>query len=492
MKRILMILGIISIVCTGYAQNNKETNDFEEFRKQIHKDYDDFRTKINEEFVEFVRNPWKEFKSEEPVVKPKDDKVPPVVIPEEDKNKKQEDRPVVIEEVVEPQPVQPQPQPVQPIKEVPVIEESKIDFTFFGTTCSVRFDEDSRIRLKNLSPNAIADGFKKLTSESYDNLITDCLDIRQKMQLCDWAYLEMLRAMSDAIYGSDTNESTLLMSYVYLQSGYRMRIAKDKTKLYMLFASNHHIYAKPYYVLDGNNFYCIGELPGQLDICEAIFPGEQNLSLRINTPQLFSNKPTPSRSIKSERFPEINVTSTVNNNLIEFYSTYPSSFYNDDMMTRWALYANTPMQLEVKTGMYVSLKQMISGRTQVDAVNRLLNFVQTGFTYEFDDKVWGEDRAFFPEETLCYPYCDCEDRSILFTRLIRDLLGLDCVLVYYPGHLATAVKFTEIVSGDYIYLNGSRFVVCDPTYIGAPVGHTMPEMDNKSAKVILLDKLDDL
>lgn len=112
--------------------------------------------------------------------------------------------------------------------------------------------------------------------------------------------------------------------------------------------------------------------------------------------------------------------------------------------------------------------------------------MQTAFVYEYDDKVWGGDRAFFPEETLYYPYCDCEDRSILFTRLVRDLLGLKCILVYYPGHLAAAVCFTDSVSGDYIMLDGDRFTICDPTYIGAPVGLTMPDMDNQRAKVILL------
>ena len=122
------------------------------------------------------------------------------------------------------------------------------------------------------------------------------------------------------------------------------------------------------------------------------------------------------------------------------------------------------------------------------AVNKILNYVQTGFTYEYDDKVWGHDRAFFAEESLYYPYCDCEDRSILFTRLVRDLLGLKCILIYYPGHLASAVEFTkDNVVGDYISLNNRKFIIADPTYIGAPVGETMPKMDNKTAKVILLE-----
>ncbi len=106
--------------------------------------------------------------------------------------------------------------------------------------------------------------------------------------------------------------------------------------------------------------------------------------------------------------------------------------------------------------------------------------MQTAFVYEYDDKVWGGDRAFFAEESLHYPYCDCEDRSILFTRLVRDLIGLKCVLVYYPGHLASAVQFTDSE------VNGGKFIIADPTYIGATVGATMPDMDNASAKVILL------
>jgi hypothetical protein len=67
------------------------------------------------------------------------------------------------------------------------------------------------------------------------------------------------------------------------------------------------------------------------------------------------------------------------------------------------------------------------------------------------------------------------------------LLGLKVVLVYYPGHLATAIHFTNDVRGDYLMLNGRRYTVCDPTYIGASIGMTMPGMDNSKATVILLE-----
>ncbi|MBQ9363477.1 MAG: hypothetical protein IJT97_08705 [Bacteroidaceae bacterium] len=488
MKRFFFFLGMAGMVLAGHAQNNNQLqNAFNQFRQQIKDDFEDFRSEINKEFIEFLRNPWKDFESEDPVPQPKEDPVPPVVIPEEDKDKPVEDNPVVIEDVVKPVPVTPQPQPIEPIEEVPVVEEKTVTFTFFGTQGKVRYDSSKAFQLKGINENSVADALAILSTESYDNLICDCLALRKKHSLCDWAYLQMLKAIGEKLYGNGTNEATLLMAYVYLQSGYRMRLAHDGQKLYMLYASRHIIYGQASYGLGGEMYYGVEELPDRLSISEAAYPKEQSLSLFIAQRQVFANATSTARTIQSSRYLDVKVTTNVNKNLMDFYNTYPTSYCNDDFMTRWAMYANTPMQSEVKASLGIQFGKLLEGKGQLAAVERLLNLIQTGFVYEYDDKVWGHDRAFFPEETLYYPYCDCEDRSILMTRLVRDLLGLKCILIYYPGHLACAVNFTEDVKGDYIMVDGKKFVVTDPTYIGAPVGRTMPDMDNAKAKVILLE-----
>ena len=69
---------------------------------------------------------------------------------------------------------------------------------------------------------------------------------------------------------------------------------------------------------------------------------------------------------------------------------------------------------------------------------------------------------------------------------MRDLAGLDVVLVNRPGHLATAVAFADEVEGDYFTVDGRRYTVCDPTYIGASVGMTMPQFKNVDAKLVKL------
>ncbi len=491
MRRIIVLLCMVSLTMFGHAQVNSRDlhRAFDEFRQQIHTDFEDFRQKINEEFIEFLRNPWKEFEAEEPITKPKEDEeVPPVVIPEEDKEKPVEDKPVVIEEVIEPEPVAPQPEPVAPIEEVPVIEEEKtLDFSFYGTPCKVRYSGKNPLRLKSLSPDDVANAYEILTTNEYENLLYDCLETRRNLQLCDWAYLQLLKTVAESICPKGSNESVLLLAYLYGQSGYRMRMAQDGKQLFMLFASRHIFYNQAYYTLDGDHYYgLVDHLPNNVKIADCAYPNEKSLSMLIVKPMELANKVGETRRIRARDFADVLGSAQVNQNLIAFYNDYPVTQYGENFMTRWATYAMTPIANNVKEKLYPQLQQAVEGMDELGSVSRLLNWVQTGFEYEYDDKVWGGDRAFFAEESLYYPYCDCEDRSILLSRLVRDLLGLDVLLVYYPGHLATAVGFTEDVQGDYIMREGKKYVVCDPTYIGAPVGRTMPEMDNAKAKVILL------
>lgn len=490
MKRVLIILGMgfcIALEC--HAQNDSRLESaFDEWRRAIHEDFENFRSQIMADYADFVENPWKEFEEQKPQPLPKDDKTPPVVLPKDDKIVAPvAPKPIKIDEIIEPLPVEPQPQPIEPIKEVPVVVESYIECLFYGTRVKVRFDEKRKINLEGVGEDAIAKALRELANECNDNTIIDCLNLRKKLQLCDWAYLKLLEQLSEAAYGVKCNEATLFMAYLYMMSGYRMRLASDGSNIYMLYASRHEIFDVQYFNVDGERFYGTKTLPVKLYICQAKFPNENSLSLIVDKEPLFEANTTQTVSHQSSSDKQMEVNVAANKNRLDFYASYPASRIGDNVVSRWAMYANMPMPKDITNQVYESLRDANKGLSQIETVSHILNWIQTGFVYEYDDKVWGGDRAFFPEESLYYPYCDCEDRSILFTRLVRDLVGLPCILVYYPGHLAAAVCFNEDVPGDYIMIGNRRFVVCDPTYINAPIGETMPGMNNSSAKVVLLE-----
>lgn len=493
----VMLLSVTALSAqstASFKQYNAERQArFDKYREQKRKAFEEFRRKRNEEFAKLLRKDWTPVESRPAEPRPKDESRPPVVAPEEDKRPTTpvKPKPTPIEEVVPaPQP-QPQPQPVDPIDEVPATPKAPTtpvqQFTFLGTTEKVRLDKKNLVHLSKLNKHAVANAWLKLSEEAYTNLIHDCLQIREERNLCDWAYLLMLEQMAESLCGKGSNDATLLMAYVYCQSGYKMRLAMDSKQLYMLFASHHKIYDWDRFSIDGADYYPYKyEQVGNIVLSDQKFPGEQPLSLLVEKEPVLATTATTATAHQSTRYKQFAFSVEANQNLLDFYTSYPTSMIGSNTVSRWAMYANMPMPENTRKQLYPHIRRATEGLGMADATERILNWVQTGFKYKLDDVVWGEDRAFFPEESLHYPYCDCEDRSILFTRIVRDLLGLDCILVYYPGHLATAVHIPGEVRGDYIELNGVRYTIADPTYINARVGMTMPGMNNAAAKVILL------
>jgi len=138
----------------------------------------------------------------------------------------------------------------------------------------------------------------------------------------------------------------------------------------------------------------------------------------------------------------------------------------------------------VKEQLYPVLQKAITGKDKATAANILIDWGQTAFAYKTDDEQFGQERPLFSDETLYYPYSYCEDRAILYSVLVHNLLGLDVVLPHYPQHLATAVCFGDDTPGDYLMIDGRKYIVCDPTYIGATIGETMPQYKQTTAKIV--------
>ncbi len=474
---------------SAFGQNNYLA-EYEAFKRLAIQEYNDFRDKANAEYAQYMRNAWAWYRGEKPMPVPTIEElvIPPVVLPEDDRGKTPEERPLPFDEVVPTPAPTPVPQPISPIEEKPSPAERRLSFEFYGSPCKIRFDTADRKFLNNTKENAVADMWEHMSAD-YNNLLCDCLALREKMVLCDWAYVKLAGTIAMNIYDSKhSNEATLLQAFILNQSGFKIHIGRsDDHRLHLLIAADCDMYGYPYWKFDGTHYYLTdGSGVESLYVFTKTFPDEQPMRLAIAQENRFAEKMSPVRTLQAEQYTETVVTVATNENLIEFYNDYPASYANNDPLTKWRFYAQTPLSRTAKERLYPSLRKAIFGKSERDAANILINFVQTAFVYEYDDKVWGCDRAFFADETLYYPYCDCEDRSILFSRLVRDLLGLEVVLVYYPGHLATAVKFNEPISGDYLSINGTRYLVCDPTYIHAPIGMTMPDMDNSNAKVILL------
>lgn len=475
----------VSALCS-YAQGTSETDAYEAFKRKALLQYGDFRQQANEQYAVFLKKAWNTFKADPVIPKPQDEKLPPVTIKEDGQKQPVDSRPIAAVNVTSPQRPRRQPKPTSPLETIPSDKEEAVDFLFFGTPCQIHINTKDRLCMKDAGNQQVADGWTRLSQRNVmDNTLRECLALRDTLALCDWAYLNLLDTFAKTVYGA-SNEATMLAAFLYCQSGYQMRIGRYGGKLSLLFASEHRIYGVPFFTIGNSCYYPFNLSDRQLEICDAPYPQERPLSLSMPYAQRFKYEATPQRLLVSRKYPDVKVEVQVNKNLLNFYDTYPVSEVENNFMTKWAVYANAPLDAKLKGGFYSALSKAIDGLDELEAANKLLDWVQTAFVYEYDEKVWGGDRAFFAEETLYYPYCDCEDRAILFTRLIRDLLGLKTALVYYPSHLACAVCFHENVKGDYLTFGNEHFVIADPTYIGAFVGMSMPGTDEKHISALLL------
>lgn len=283
-KSILFLVGIFLITSDVVAQNNA-FDEYNRFRQKAQDKYADFRRQCNEKYASFLKDAWKSYQAGPVIPKPKDETVPPVVKPKEDEDKPVVPKPIPIDTVVPPvmqEEPKLQPKPVAPIREAPQPIVNNLEFAYFGIEGKVRIPNNMPSELSALngdvSGNTLSNAWNALSNEDYDNLIRDCLEMRIRYNLCDWAYLLMTRRLAEKYCGGWNNASTFFSAWIYCQTGYQMKLGSSDGKLYMLMGTNHTVYDLVGYQFDGYHYYVIvnkGETaPTSMDICDADFEGQ--------------------------------------------------------------------------------------------------------------------------------------------------------------------------------------------------------------------------
>ena len=117
MKKSILIIKFTCLFVHSQTQVTFQ-DAYDQFKQQAQEEYENFREEENKTYAKFVRRAWEEHKVMPAIPKPKEEEVPPVIIPDEDLLKPIESTPIKIEEkVIEVPTIEPQPLPVEPIRE---------------------------------------------------------------------------------------------------------------------------------------------------------------------------------------------------------------------------------------------------------------------------------------------------------------------------------------------------------------------------------------
>ena len=347
--------------------------------------------------------------------------------------------------------------------------------------CGQRIYVDKSLKgvcsIGNMREKAVADAYEAMCKADYKPLLADCRQLKKDLKLNDWGVFLFVRDASNALC-ADAHASVVMQQFLLNELGYKSKMARraDRDQMLLFVATDCKMYGRPYFTKDGLNYYNLtSDETCQFYMCQEDSPkAKSSIDMQItNAPLLNSGMVN---SVHKNGAGTVAVSVDVPKSLMLFYKSMPQCDYS--------VYVNAKVNPAVADRLLSSLAPIVEGKSETEAANLLINFVQTGFKYATDQEQFGYEKPFFVEELFYYPYCDCEDRSVLYSYLVRNLLKLDVVLLDYPNHIATAVCFNENVSGDFVTVEGKKYIVCDPTYIGASIGKAMPQFKRVAAKVL--------
>jgi hypothetical protein len=471
---------------------------FEDFKRSQAESFKQYKDERDVAFNKFLKAQWKAYNVHKGVKvyeKPKPKKIP-TAKPKEIKKV----GPKVNIKVPIPMPkVQPKPEVVQKPVEIPKekvivvptpkvekpveVVKKDIEFNFFGTTLG--FNVSKGLKDANFYPRnqkGIANYFDKVASSEHKGLVDDVRDVKKELNLNDWGVYLLVNDLSRKVYTNDDN-SKLLAWFIFNKLGYAVKVGLANKHVVLLHYSNKTIYSTPNYNFGKNKFYVVANYAkgsvGRLYSYEQNYPGsDKPLDLSLDKLPLFA------QNIKTKELGfkglgnDFRVSINYNKNLIDFMGTYPQADYDT--------FFNAPMQDDTFNQLAEAIKKEVDGKKMSEALNFVLHFVQKSFKYEMDNQQFGREKVMFAQETLYYDKSDCEDRAVLFSKLVKKLFGINVVGVKYKDHMATALYIP--MEGDYVKAGSKKFVVADPTYINSSIGQSMPKYKPKKPESFIVVK----
>ena len=543
MKRLSLILVSAALIAPpallserAHAAHDDGFGDFDSFMSGALGDFDNFIDDANRDFIDFMRNPWKKYDA----VKPEEKRVvpEPQVQPKADPEAKAPEKPVplTIEEIIdltgkesatkggkefgmapignfvqeepEAEPITPKAQPqapkaapeaprAQPQAPKPTPKSPKaapkaptpappsqatattgLPLQFGGISYRVSDALRGTTPAVSLNENSIADAYEALFRADYNPLLADLKELRANGLNNDWALFTFVNELSGKL--ATGNSRKVLAQFLLNQLGYRARVAivPSENRLALYFAPNVQLYGVIFVDINGVRYYdAEAKRPYSFYMCPKEAPAAKGkIDMNVASTPIFKGSNHVSTRKGTGKSADIMVSTVVPEQLISYYKSIPQCDYS--------VYANAAVAPGFKEMVLAALRPAVAGKSETEAAALLLDYVQHAFEYATDGDQFGYEKPFFVEELYYYPKCDCEDRSVFYRFLVRELLGLDVVLLEYPNHLATAVRFSPPPGGDCVQVGNSIYTVCDPTYIGAGIGMAMPSFKNTAAKVV--------
>lgn len=493
MKR-LFISAILAVVVFPAAAQNYE-DPFEEFAAQSEKVFSDFRQDSDRSFSDLMEKAWKKFETMDALELPiRPDPVEAAHAPVDSLPSSRR--------LPQPKQIHQSHNSVQYVRGTSssdVVNRNDVSvgvpksgngnhaqngsgyrFVYYGNMIEVNLPVGfTSLRIKGTTITDVKNYWSALEKFSFERTLSQMSAYESSMSLTGWTRCLLVDALVNSVFSpSQGSEASVFKTYLLNLMGMDVKVASADGRLTTLVAIQERVYSRMFVDIAGRRYYldpAIKEVDKLYSYDVSIHDGLSPVSVVISKPLTFSE--TGMVGCQSNILGK-ECRILINQNVCSCYNDFPQSDLE--------VYARSAADPMFSASLLGAFRTSLAGMGDYEKVSALLKYMHDGFKYASDDQQFGYEKPFFLEENYVYPYNDCEDRSLLFSMLVSKLVGLDAVLMDYKDHVSVAVAFDTKVQGDYFTMSGKRYVVCDPTYIGAPVGMVMGKYADAEFDIIRL------
>jgi hypothetical protein len=368
--------------------------------------------------------------------------------------------------------------------------DQRICFEFYGGTFNSGIDEGLMVNVtEKLSPQIIRSFYEKANGSNYQPLIDSLTAYKQKHQLNDWLYYQLIRKTAQQISPKAANYSlyTLYKWFLLAKSGYDARLALTRDKVIFYVYNDEDIEDIPFFTVDGKKYMCLN----YHDYANTNLNLDPPLPVAIHIPEAvnaFSYKVTRMPDFKPEDYFDKELQFTYKHKVYYFnikLSRDVEAIFANYPVVDFGSYFNIPLSKETYGSLIPLLKKNVAGMNQKKGVDYLMRFTRYAFLYEDDENNFGKEKRLSPEETLFAKYSDCDDRAALFFYLVKEIYNLPMIALLYPTHITMAVQFDKPIGSPIIY-KGKAYSLCEPTpqLDDLKIGQVSAKLKNKPYQVV--------
>ncbi len=348
-------------------------------------------------------------------------------------------------------------------------------FKFYETPISIDYDKNFITYFPaSVNEEVVGDKLTQYNGCFYGTLINDLVFYKNRMNLNDWGYYQLIKQFAEAVYNKKSNSSTFLTWFILMKSNYKVKLGFADNNLILLIPFQQEVFRHLFVVIDQMNYYVMEKSEAKnIATYRKDFPEARKIfDLSVNQPIYLKS------DIKVRKIPFGTDTLKIkyNANLVSFYKDYPLASLD--------IYFSAELSSIVKESIIESFSRITKGMSEKDAISVILKVIQD-LPYKTDEEQFGGQKFMFTDEFFSYPAYDCDKKAVTFSVILREVLKSSSVGLEYSDHVSCAVKFNEQVKGDFLTINNQTYTVCDPTYLNAPIGMAMPKYKDEKAKIVV-------